>query len=90
MFNIIYEFPKYNGEQLTQIFANKVFADEFSITEQALNKVSMLLANKTSVKDALNLYEKVKKKHIENYTEQTKYVIVDTDIERPKIKLNAK
>ncbi len=90
MFSIVYEFPKYNGEQLTQIFANRVFADEFSITEQALNKVGMLLANKTSVKDALNLYEKAKKKHIENYTEQTKYVIVDTDIERPKIKLNAK
>lgn len=90
MFNIVYHFPKYNGAQLTQIFISKASEDGFTVTEEAVNKVNSILLNKTSIRDALNLYNGSKKKHITNFTEETRYVLSDQDIEKPTIKFNLK
>ena len=46
--------------------------------------------NNKTIKDVLNIYEKAKKKHIDNFTEETKYIITENDIEKPVIKLNIK
>ena len=46
------------------------------------------MLNNKSIADLNNIYEKAKKKHIANFTEATKYVIIADDIEKPKIKLS--
>lgn len=92
MFNIVYNFPTYTGEHLASIFVNKAKEDNFTITDAAFAKVKDILANKSSVRDALNLYNNAKKKHIANFTEDTRYILTDLDIEKPfgvKIKFNS-
>ena len=87
MFNVVYQIPAYNGEQLTQIFVQKAQEDNFTVSQEALDKAASILVNKTNVRDAINLYNNAKKKHITNFTEETKYVLVEQDIEKPVLKL---
>ena len=87
-FNIVYEFPKYNGEQLTKIFMSKASEDNFTVTQAAIDKVYSILENKNSTKDVINLYNNSKKKHISNFTEETKYILDEQDIEKPVMKFN--
>ena len=72
---------------MTQIFVQKAQEDNFTVSQEALDKVASILANKTNVRDAINLYNNAKKKHITNFTEETKYVLVEQDIEKPVLKL---
>ena len=90
MFNIKFVIPDYNGEQLTEIFVQKAEEDGFTVEEAAKEKVLSILAKKTNVRDAISLYNNAKKKHITNFTEETKYILTEQDIEKPVLKLNIK
>ena len=86
-FNIVYHAPKQSAEILTKIFIKQAEDEGFTVSEAAVDKIKPMLNNK-NIKDAMNLYEKVKKKHIANFTEENKYIIVEDDVEKPKLKLN--
>ena len=90
MFNIKFVIPDYNDEQLTEIFVQKAEEDGFTVEEAAKEKVLSILAKKTNVRDAISLYNNAKKKHITNFTEETKYILTEQDIEKPVLKLNIK
>ena len=87
VFTITYEVPKPTVDVLLEIFVNNASKDNFTVQEDAINKLAGMLNNK-SIADLNNIYEKAKKKHIANFTEATKYVIIADDIEKPKIKLS--
>lgn len=86
-FNVVYQAPKQSAETLTKIFIKQAEDEGFTVSDAAINKIRPMLSNK-NIKDTMNLYEKVKKKHIANFTEENKYIIVEDDVEKPKLKLN--
>ena len=89
LFTVYYEVPKPDTTTLMQVFINAADEDDFTVQDSAQTKLLSMLNNKT-IKDVLNIYEKAKKKHIDNFTEETKYIITEDDIEKPTIKLNIK
>ena len=86
-FNVVYQAPKQSAETLTKIFIKQAEDEGFTVSDAAIDKIRPMLSNK-NIKDTMNLYEKVKKKHIANFTEENKYIIVEDDVEKPKLKLN--
>ncbi len=66
-------------------------ADGFSLDQSALDKLNVVITPEMKEQDVIGLYNSAKKNHINNYTEQTKYILTGTDIvTKPKIKLNLK
>lgn len=90
-FTITYELPVYTKEQLCQIFMMLAQKDGFSLDQSASDKLNVTITPSMKEQDVVGLYNDAKKKHITNYTEETKYILTGNDIvAKPKIKLNLK
>ena len=90
-FTITYQMPVYDKNQLIQIFMMQSRADGFSLDQSALDKLNVVITPEMKEQDVIGLYNSAKKNHINNYTEQTKYILTGADIVvKPKIKLNLK
>ena len=90
-FTITYQMPVYDKNQLIQIFMMQSRADGFSLDQSALDKLNVVITPEMKEQDVIGLYNSAKKNHINNYTEQTKYILTGADIvTKPKIKLNLK
>ena len=90
-FTITYELPVYTKEQLCQIFMMLAQKDGFSLDQSASDKLNVTITSSMKEQDVVGLYNDAKKKHITNYTEETKYILTGNDIvAKPKIKLNLK
>ena len=90
-FTITYQMPVYDKNQLIQIFMRQSRADGFSLDQSALDKLNVVITPEMKEQDVIGLYNSAKKNHINNYTEQTKYILTGADIViKPKIKLNLK
>ena len=88
-FTIIYELPVYNKQQLCQIFMIQSKADGFTLDQSALDKLNMVVTDSMKEQDIVSLYNTAKKNHINNYTEENKFILTGEDIvAKPKIKLN--
>lgn len=90
-FTITYELPVYTKDQLCQIFMMMAQNDGFSLDQSASDKLNVTITPSMKEQDVIGLYNDAKKKHITNYTEETKYILTGNDIvAKPKIKLNLK
>lgn len=90
-FTITYELPVYTKDQLCQIFMMMAQKDGFSLDQSASDKLNVTITPSMKEQDVIGLYNDAKKKHITNYTEETKYILTGNDIvAKPKIKLNLK
>ena len=93
LFTLVYEFPKYNNDQLLEIFDSLIYEDNFTISDDARQKLYDYINsnNKLTIREIQQIYSNTVKTHINKYdgNEENKYHISMEDITLPKkIKIN--
>ena len=93
-FNMIYEFPDYTSEQLVEIFKLKAKEDGFDVEQNVIVTLYDKLSTGGTIRDILRIYDNTKKKHISQFTEANKYLIIPEDLvlngEKKALKLKMK
>ena len=94
LFTIIYNFPKYTMENMLQMFNVAAYKDGFQVKQEVFNKLAQHINSNPNLtaKDIIQIYNNTKKKHISQFTEETKYIldVQDLNVQAPKMKLNIK
>ena len=91
LFTIVFQLPVYNKEQLCSIFISMANQDGFTVDNNAINKLTQIVNDSMKEQDIVSLYNTAKKNHINNFTEETKFILLDVDIQPvKKLKINIK
>ena len=87
LFDIVYYIPTFSKEQLCKIFVTQANQEGFSVQNEAIKKLETIVTENTGVRGVINQYNQAKKKHMTGFTEETKYIITEDDVEKPTLKL---
>lgn len=84
LFTIVYSLPKYNADQIMQVFNKLLAENDLSITEDAEHKISKYAnANSITLRGIQQIFNNTMKNHIKNHNEQNKFIISVEDVALP-------